>query len=144
MKLEQIKGDLFTSQDSLAHCVSHDLRMGAGIAKIFHSKFGKVDELIGQHAGIGDVAVLEDSNQNQGRYIYYLVTKQRYFNKPTYDDLTGSLEKMRDHMLDNNVSKLSIPKIGCGLDKLKWNNVKKILKKVFVETDIEITVYMLN
>jgi O-acetyl-ADP-ribose deacetylase (regulator of RNase III) len=146
MKLNSVQGDLFISsnESSLAHCVSHDFRMGAGIAKIFHNKFGQVDELIAQHAGIGDMAVLEDQNDGKpSRYIYYLVTKQRYFHKPTYDSLTQSLEKMCNHMIENNIQKLSIPKIGCGLDKLKWGRVKKILSIVFEDTNIEITVYKL-
>lgn len=45
-----VKGDLFTSPgtDSLAHCISEDCHMGAGIAAIFKKKFGGVQELLNQ------------------------------------------------------------------------------------------------
>ena len=40
-------GDLFScdKSESLAHCVSRDLRMGKGIAVLFKKIFGCVDEL---------------------------------------------------------------------------------------------------
>ena len=48
--LEEVKGDLFSCPDdeSLAHCISQDVRMGKGIAVIFKKKFGGVDELLKQ------------------------------------------------------------------------------------------------
>ncbi|KAH0518587.1 Trem-like transcript 1 protein [Microtus ochrogaster] len=46
-----VKGDLFecSRTDSLAHCISEDCRMGAGIAVLFKKKFGGVQELLNQH-----------------------------------------------------------------------------------------------
>ncbi len=43
-------GDLFSCPDtaSLAHCVSADLAMGKGIAKLFKAKFCGVDDLKSQ------------------------------------------------------------------------------------------------
>jgi len=41
----EVSGDLFTSPDSLVHCVSRDLHMGKGIATEFKKRFGGVDEL---------------------------------------------------------------------------------------------------
>ena len=42
-----MSGDLFSTpeDESLAHCISEDCRMGAGIAVLFKKKFGGVDEL---------------------------------------------------------------------------------------------------
>ena len=45
MSLTEVRGNLFTSSDSLVHCVSRDLHMGKGIATEFKKKFGGVDEL---------------------------------------------------------------------------------------------------
>ena len=44
------KGDLFgcPSGDSLAHCVSRDLKMGKGIAVEFKKRFAHVDDLLDQ------------------------------------------------------------------------------------------------
>jgi O-acetyl-ADP-ribose deacetylase (regulator of RNase III) len=135
----QIKGDLFQSKDALCHCVSEDFSMGKGIAGTFKQKFGKVAELKKQNIKTGQVAVLK----HKDRYIYYLVTKVRYNYKPTYDSLERSLKAMRDHMIANQVNKLSMPQIGCGLDKLKWDRVEEVLHSVFKDIDVTITVYSL-
>jgi len=45
MPITEVQGDLFTSSDSLVHCVSRDLHMGKGIATEFKKQFGGVDEL---------------------------------------------------------------------------------------------------
>lgn len=49
---------------------------------------------------------------------------------------------MREEILffDGMVTKLAMPKIGCGLDILEWNKVSEIIKDVFKDTDIEILV----
>lgn len=87
--------------------------------------------------GVGDVAVL----LRDGRYVYYLITKPQYFNKPTYDTLQSSLSVMKSHCVKNNVTSLSMPKIGCGLDQLQWPKVESILREVFQDMDIVITIY---
>lgn len=77
------------------------------------------------------------------RFIYYLVTKDKSGNGlyPTYEALELSLKAMHDHMIANNVKELAMPQIGCGIDGLKWNEVEEKIRKVFDQTDIEITVY---
>uniref|UniRef100_A0A8D2CXB5 O-acyl-ADP-ribose deacylase 1 n=1 Tax=Sciurus vulgaris TaxID=55149 RepID=A0A8D2CXB5_SCIVU len=49
-RITYVKGDLFAcpKTDSLAHCISEDCRMGAGIAVLFKKKFGGVQELLNQ------------------------------------------------------------------------------------------------
>jgi len=55
------EGDLFYQKnDSLAHCVSEDLAMGKGIAKIFKQKFGCVNQLKSQQKSVGEVCFLQD------------------------------------------------------------------------------------
>ncbi|NXS13100.1 OARD1 deacetylase, partial [Neodrepanis coruscans] len=70
-RLREVKGDLFSCppSEALAHCISEDCRMGAGIAVLFKKKFGGVQELLDQQKKTGEVAVL----QRDERYIYYLV-----------------------------------------------------------------------
>lgn len=90
---------------------------------------------------IGEAAILGPYDQN--RYIYYLITKENYWNKPTYDTLRDTLLTMRDHMDAHGVKSLSIPRLGCGLDGLLWGQVKQLIKKVFADRDVRITVYSL-
>ena len=102
-------GDLFESTDSLMHCVSADMRMGRGVAVTFRMKFGRVEDLLRQRVSPGGCAVLPVEN----RFIYYLITKQHCYGKPTYDSLTSSLRVARQHCLNQNISKIAMPRIGC-------------------------------
>ena len=47
---------------------------------------------------------------------------------------------MKGYAGQMQIKRLAMPKIGCGLDKLKWEDVSKIIKDVFSDTDIEIIV----
>ncbi|XP_068015900.1 ADP-ribose glycohydrolase OARD1 [Melanerpes formicivorus] len=140
-RIRSVKGDLFSCPGgaALAHCISEDCRMGAGIALLFKERFGGVQELLQQKKRTGEVAVL----QREQRFIYYLITKKKVSHKPTYESMRQSLEAMRAHSLSNGVSDICMPRIGCGLDGLEWSKVSAILGEVFGGTDINITVYTL-
>lgn len=137
--MEYITEDLFSNkEDALAHCVSRDLRMGAGIAVEFRTRFGHVEELQAQHPQVGGMCYLVTP---AGRPVFYLVTKDRYFQKPTYASLESSLVTLRDFCLEQEIHCLAIPRIGCGLDGLEWKEVQKIIQTVLVEHGIHVKVY---
>ena len=73
-------------------------------------------------------------------YYYMLITKDKYWQKPTYASLSGAVDNMRKCCEAMGIKKLVMPKIGCGLDRLNWGMVKQIIKEKFVETDIDIIV----
>nr|XP_040049755.1 ADP-ribose glycohydrolase OARD1 [Gasterosteus aculeatus aculeatus] len=140
-RLRYVSGDLFScpGDQALAHCISEDCRMGAGIAVMFKERFKGVEELKEQKKLTGNCAVLK----RDGRFVYYLITKKKASQKPTYDSLTHSLEDMKSHCLANGVTRISMPRIGCGLDRLQWSRVSEILEQVFKTTNVSITVYSL-
>ena len=73
------KGNLFESKDSLAHCTSSDFKMSAGIARSFKRKF--------PYNFPKSKNFPPFVQQLDERFIYHLVTKERFFQKPTYDSL---------------------------------------------------------
>lgn len=99
--------------------------------------FGGIAELKKQEAQVGGVAVLSRDD----RFVYYLITKEHYYDKPTYQTLRQSLEAMRNHILLNDVKFLAMPRIGCGLDGLQWPKVNELIKEVFQDVEMEITVW---
>ena len=135
--LTEVYGDVFSTKHSLGHCVSADFKMGRGIARAFKEKFGNVRQLKQSHAMAGGLATIAIGEQ----FVYYLVTKRRYFQKPTYTALRSALIAMRNHAQANNISHIALPKIGTGLDKLSWATVKGIIKDTFKEGDIHIVIY---
>ena len=138
--LKEVIGDIFESEEALCHCVSKDFRMSKGIAKVFREKFKKTEQLKKSNTGVGDVAIIK----HEGRYIYNLVTKERYFHKPTYTNLKKSIKRMKEHAVKNGIDRMSMPKIGCGLDGLEWEMVKEIIKETFYECSTHITVFSLE
>ena len=141
MIYKEEKRDLFSVPDDyyLAHCISADFALGRGIAVEFNEKFDMRQKLIQKYKinnWNGKGKCLSDGK------IFNLVTKEKYWNKPTYTTLKQSLECMREAMLffDGMVTKLAMPKIGCGLDRLEWSKVSENIKEVFKDTDVEILV----
>ena len=134
-------GDVTNVETSIAHCVSRDLYMGAGVAKQIREKFGRIEELKEQEIGVGGVAVL---SIGPGRFIYNLVTKEKFSDKPSLWSIRESIKEMRTHSIENNIDIISMPRIASGLDKMDWNEVLKILNKLFKSSDIIIRVYTLD
>ena len=123
----------------LAHCISADFALGAGIAKQFVEEMDIKNKLISLYS---EKRFKKDII---GKYlltgnVFNLVTKEKYYYKPTYNSLECCLTNMKVYCLENNIKKIAMPKIGCGLDKLNWDMVQGIIKDVFRYTDIEIVV----
>ncbi|MDF2950520.1 MAG: hypothetical protein K0S18_103 [Anaerocolumna sp.] len=141
MVLKEEKRDLFNVPEDyyFAHCISADFGMGKGIVVEFNKRYNMKNELIKKY---------KINNWNGNGYclskdrVFNLITKEKYWNKPTYETLRQSLESMKQEMLffDGMVTKLAIPKIGCGLDRLQWDKVKEIIKDVFNDMEVEILV----
>lgn len=75
--------------------------------------------------------------------MYNLVTKPRYFDKPTLASVKQSWEWMRNHAKHHYVTCIAMPRIACGLDGLEWLQVKEMLVDVFHTTNITIQVFCL-
>lgn len=143
MKFTIEKRDLFTvpKDYALCHCISADFALGAGIAKLFAER-GVKNELIEIYCrdnwdGHGFALYTEATAWKKE---YNLVTKALYYQKPTLKTLIEALEDMRGYLPLHGVKKIAMPKIGCGLDRLKWSDVENIIRELFAETDVEILV----
>lgn len=136
--------DLFSVSEDyyLAHCISADFGMGKGIVVEFNKRFNMKNTLQTKYPDF-----INQWTHNRWFYqcilegrVFNLITKERYFHKPTYDSLYGSLLIMKRLAIQNGVTKIAMPTIGCGLDRLNWDVVKYYIRQVFSDTDIEILV----
>lgn len=145
MTFNEVTGNLFEAPQGyyLAHCISGDYALGAGIAKTFDEiydmrfklhKFYPIDEGK-KFANVGRALLVDN--------VFNLVTKDRSFHKPTYNTLYETLCDMRDQCFDRCITKLAMPLIGCGLDRLQWVDVCAIIDDVFDGCDIDILIYRL-
>jgi O-acetyl-ADP-ribose deacetylase (regulator of RNase III) len=136
--------DLFAVPEEyyLAHCISADFGMGKGIVIEFNKRFDMKRKLQSKYPDY----VNEWHHNNwcgdcilEGR-VLNLITKERYFHKPTYESLKSALLVCHSECIWNDIIKIAMPIIGCGLDRLQWDKVSDIIKNVFKDTDIEILV----
>ena len=133
-------GNVFDSKDSIAHCVSADFKMSAGIARHFKRKFPTKYPSNLDHSY---TQLWPQWLPETRRYLYHLVTKQKYFNKPTFSTLRASLERMRTHAENNGFSRISMPCIGTGLDQLDWDKVKLLIQETFRTSPVQVVAYIL-
>ena len=142
MKYIEKQGDLFSLKYDyfLVHCISADYALGKGIAKTFDSKYNMREKLFATYPidknqedqYVGKALLIEN--------VFNLVTKKRYFQKPTYDVLQGALDNLAEQCAEKEINRLAMPMIGCGLDKLNWVNVRSMIIETFRNTEIEIVI----
>ena len=88
---------------------------------------------------VGGVLVYWDSEKS--RYIYLLMTKEKYTDVAKYDDLKSCLRKMSAHAALKGVSCFAMPRIGVVDDRLEWTNVAVCLESIFQDVYCTVTVY---
>jgi len=132
------KGDIFKTDQriALAHCVSSDLKMTKGIALEFRRRFGGIDQLRRLPRSVPDVIFL----QLKERVIFHLVTKQHFWQKPEPEHLFQCLQKLRALCEELEIKTLTCPRLGTGLDGLKWETVRSMLQYIFRNSQVTIQV----
>lgn len=126
MQLVIEKGDLFAANiDGLfcyAHCVSADFALGAGIAVQFDKRF----QMRGRLRRDYPLFVQEFAKmQERGEFgacllegnVLNLVTKLRYWEKPTRASVYAALQSAKSICEQNRITSICMPKIAAGLDK---------------------------
>lgn len=139
MEYRLIQDDVFNHKDCYyAHCISRDYALGAGIAVEFDKRYdmrNRLLKLAEEKTETLDEKCIEVEN------VFNLITKEKYWEKPSYNSLEESLLEMKEKLSKNkNIKKLVMPKIGCGLDRLSWDKVEPMVQEIFKDLDIEIVV----
>ena len=144
MEFREEKRDLFSVPEDyyLAHCISADFAMGKGIVVEFNRRFDMKNKLRAHYPDYLDQWQKEKKSSGcvlAGR-VFNLITKERYFQKPTYETMRGALECMKALCAQKDIRRVAMPVIGCGLDRLEWEKVSAVIRDVFAGTDVEILV----
>lgn len=128
------KGDLFTVLDNrdkklsaaVAHCISADRKMGAGIAVAFKKKFG-VPKPTSDGKKIGVVWPIELARERLT--VYNLVTKHKANDLPSRMAIFATLLEMFADMKEKKIDVVYMPRIACGLDRQKWSIVRESINE---------------
>lgn len=146
MNLFDVSSDYY-----ICHCISSDAKMGRGIAVDIDKEFGTKSEIMRVY---GKTLITEfQKDVANGGYggmcvicgrVINLITKEWYWYKPTYSSMRQALRSMRCKCEELGITKVAMPRIGCGLDKLDWGKVRDIIYDIFDDSDIDILVCVYN
>lgn len=141
MRQKEIYYNLFDVDDKyyFAHCISADFVLGKGIAVEFKKRFNTKQILLEQYPNGCEVGACLLTGK-----VFNLVTKEKYWQKPTYHSLFISLLNLKKQIISNDIKFIAIPQIGCGLDKLCWVGVQRMIFDIFDDVDISIVVCKLK
>ena len=122
-------GNVFRIEtNAIAHCITADYSLGAGLAKDLDEKYNLKSQLMNMGTGVcPDCLLIKEDDLT----IFNLVTKTNRYDKATYENLEEALVNMKQQMIDENIETVYVPQLGCGKDRLNWDMVKSILKKLF-------------
>ena len=114
-ELVEMSGDLFDFTDSIAHKVSSDFELVAGIAKQIRKVFPTTYPEFGWKTSKEKIYVQQLS---LNRFICHLIVKPSFWNKLTYSSLRAALEVMWQHAKKLKSEKIIVSKMSAGLDEL--------------------------
>ena len=137
------ESSILQQPNSIGHCVSADAQISKGFAQFLSERIPRLRRTC-RRAHLLKDQVFPFWDSSSRRYFYNLVTKEKYSDKPDLQTLATTLQNMQSHATMHGVSTIAIPKIGCGLDQMNWQDVVKLLRDIFAYSDIQIVVYSLD
>ena len=137
----------------LVQCLSADLVAGAGIAVEFNKRLDMKNRLrqrypYGVYMAYNHRFSFLPTCVYEQR-VFNLITKDKVWEKPTYENFQLSLKVMRYgieqlYQKDIACNQIAMPLIGCGIDGLEWTKVRELIHKTFDDMNIEIVVCYLE
>lgn len=142
MRTKVVIMDLFEvpAEYTLAHCVAADFRMRAGIALQFRRRYPEMASLLDSKAGEKNRPGVVVYTNNDGRTVANIVTKKYSHLKPTRKNFNLGIDALHKYCKLYGVTKLAIPLLGAGLDKLDWDESYDYIKEKFSDLPIDIVV----
>ena len=137
------ENSILEQPNSIGHCLSADTHLSKGFAQFSSKRVPRLRRTCRQANLLKD-QIFPFGDSSSRRYIYNLVTKEKYSDKLDLQTLATTLQNMQAHASMHGVSTFAIPKIGCGLDQINWQDVVKLLRNIFAYSDIQIVIYSLD
>lgn len=138
--IQYVSGNVFKSHISLpiVHCVSKDGALLKGFAadvRRDHRQY-KNNSKPFHLSGL----VTSTYGVSTRRYLH-MVTKEKFFHKPTYNSLRSGINALKNYCVSNSITRLAMPRLAAGLDKMEWSEVSAILIRTFSFTGIKLYVF---
>ena len=124
------KGNIFNSScEFLVNPVNCVGVMGKGLALEFKNKYPLNFEIYKKACdnasfNIGNLLIVPVDN----KFIVNFPTKKHWRNKSDLEFIKIGLEELKIAIKDFNIKSIALPKLGCGLGGLDWNEVFDLIK----------------
>lgn len=147
MKVIEIQGDLFdhvSEGDAIAHGVNCRGFMGSGIAlpikNMFPNNFlAYNDQCNGQRLQPGDVL----ASIEHGIVVFNMATQFEPGPDARYEWVLAAAANLFAYCRDNQIPVVKMPKIGCGIGGLDWDDVRALLEEIGTD-EVTLEVYYLE
>ena len=126
--------NLLDFEHSIAHCISADFKLGAGIASQIKDKF---PSSLPRKARRNQELHVQSLGQN--KYVYHLITKPLHLDRAKYQSLREALLAMRDHLVSFRIGKLGLPHLACGLGNLEMTEVKQFIHESLGDFNLKLS-----
>jgi len=137
-------GSIFDSEtEALVNPVNCVGVMGKGLALEFKKRyplnFQAYEEACNsQRVKIGSMFV---TTGHSWPSIVNFPTKRHWRNPSRMEDIIKGLEALRRHIWDTNLTKISMPAVGCGLGGLRFDEVRPEILYSLEDLDCEVSLY---
>lgn len=136
-------GDILSSSaQCLVNTVNCEGFMGKGIAYQFKEQFPENNKYY--------VAACKSGKFSVGQILFFsendkiianFPTKDKWREKSQYSYISTGLDSLLKGIVENNITSIAIPPLGCGNGGLDWNIVKKMITDKFKDSSINIIIY---
>lgn len=145
-----IKGDIFTAEvDAIVNPVNTEGVMGAGLAKVFKSKYPKMFE---HYKVMCDSELFETGDllwwdirylNEKHKFIINFPTKREWRKISQYNYIATGLSTFVSTYANYNIQSAAFPLLGCGLGELDKYEVYRIMNNYLGSLPIQCYVYYL-
>lgn len=111
---------------SIAHCIPADGTLHGAIAKKVDA-FWEISKALDDWGHIFEGTVIEISN------VYNLIATPGKHEKTTMQILEKCVRELANLCYENYVYNLAMPRIGCGANGMKWDEVREMILNTFYE-----------
>ncbi|KAB0793022.1 hypothetical protein PPYR_12642 [Photinus pyralis] len=139
--VKEIHSNLINCRDNIALLISKDLEFTEPLQKDITNKFPSHKNQIEKNLEDSrDVTIIKIPEKNQN--LYYIITKEYYFNSITYEEMYNYLIQLKNQLLKDNISSISMSKLSSPFEHLHWNKVRTMMRFIFKNTNLKINIYL--
>jgi len=119
MEIIETNENIFEKENNIVHCITNDKLLGKGFAEQVNSRFQSQNYLKGKREKLIPQTIYKNKT------LFHLITKEKYFDKPTLESISERLEKLKTYCTNNDVFELHMPRICSGLDKFNFDIIRR-------------------